>query len=395
MPELSSLNALIVDDDPIVIALATVVLEGLGVGNVNSCEDSSEGLRRLREDPASTDLLLLDLMMPELDGIRFLRELSQIDFPGYVILMSGSDKQILGALERLSARKLKLLGVVEKPVTREKVAPLLQKMASHVVESPRTPGRIITDEDIAAGLLASEFIPYFQPKIDLNSNRVIGYEVLARWNMSGTGLISPGEFIPSAENSGQIFDLDMMVLDKACQQHKIMTSNGHRLACSVNMSAISLGIPHASEQIQGIARERGVDLSELVVELTESVLVDEESTAMENILHLHLYGAQLSMDDFGTGYSNMQYLRKIPFSELKIDASFVSGALNDGSKSAIIESSVKLAEKLGMKTVCEGVESYEDHSVSKSLGALIGQGYYYARPMPAEDFFNWIRNYQH
>jgi len=386
-------SVLIIDDDRMILKLLTIVFEGLGYSDINCFQDAVMALEKLTLNLNNYNLLVLDLMMPELDGIQFLRKLADIEYAGYVVLMSGTDKKILSSLEKLSSKKLKILGAIEKPVTPAKLKPLLSKMNSGIEVVIDKQEHEIHEEDIEQAIHNSEFLPYFQPKVELTSNRVLGFESLARWKTKEGEIISPIRFIPLAEATGQIFAIDTMILEKTCQVMMEWQNKGLELIGSVNFSATSLGQKDSSEIIQKITQRYGLHLAQLVFELTESILIKEDDPAMENILRLHLYGAHLSMDDFGTGYSGMQYLQQIPFTELKVDQCFVHGALLDPSKGAIIESSVELADKLGLKTICEGIESYEDLAVVKAVGANMGQGYYFSRPLPADEFLHWIENY--
>lgn len=388
---LATKRALIVDDDCMVLRLTAQMLVTMGFRHVAACLSGHEALQRLKADVAETDLLLLDLMMPGLDGICLLRELANMNFQGYVVLMSGSGKQILGALDRLASPRLKVLGTIEKPVTRAQIDLLLQKMNGENNTSRYLLEESLTNEDIASGLAANEFIPFFQPKVELHNTGVNGFEALARWQRSNNTLTAPTHFISIAESNGQIFDIDMMVFAKTCHFMRDWAGKGYHLTGSVNLSATTLDRPDAFDYIRNTVQQSGVNLHNLVFELTESVLIEEASTAMENVLRLHLYGARLSMDDFGNCYSGMRYLHQIPFSELKIDRSFVSGAKNDRAKSAIIESSIELASRLNLKTVCEGVETHDDYSVVKALGANMAQGYFYTKPLPPKDFIDWLK----
>jgi len=390
---MSDKGVLLIDDDKMTLKLLSIVFEGLGYANIECLQTGAAALEKLKSNQVDTKLLVLDLMMPEMDGIQFLRNLVDMQYTGYVLIMSGSDKQILSSLETLSGKQLNILGAIEKPVTPAKLNPLLAKMNGVAEVVINKPEHDILEADIAQALKNSEFIPYFQPKVNLVSGRVTGFESLARWRTKDGDVICPEHFISLSETTGQIFEIDMMILEKTSQNMMKWLNEGYELIGSVNLSATSLGHSDSFENIQRITQRYGLHLAQLVFELTESVLINEADPAMENILRLHLHGAQLSMDDFGTGYSGMKYLQQIPFTELKIDQCFVHGSLLDHSKSSIIESSVELAEKLGLKTVCEGIESNEDLEVVKGVGANMGQGYYFTEALSAEEFLLWLESF--
>jgi len=395
---ISAKKIFIVDDDQLILELVKIIFQRLGFQNIYCFDDGQTALSKMHSNLNGIDILILDLMMPGLDGIKFLRELISLQYEGNIILMSGSDKKILSSLERLGSKELKILGSIEKPITPDKIKSLLAKLNNPVDSFEAQPStekskRLITVGELKEGIRASEFVPYFQPKVDLASNRVVGFEALARWIDKQGQIITPQQFIPLAETTGHILDIDLMIFEKTCTFMSHWIQQGFDYSASVNLSAESLCHQDASEKIIRITQNKGLNMSQLLFEITESVLVDEYDLAMENILHLHLHGGRLSIDDFGTGYSTMQYLQQIPFSELKIDQCFVTDSINDSSKRAIIKSCVELAERLDIKTVCEGVETEEDLAVVKSAGAHLGQGYFYSKPLAAEQFTHWIKNY--
>lgn len=376
------------DDDEMLSVVLETMFRRLGVPSVSSLNDSIEAIEMLKIKPTSHDLIMLDLMMPGLDGIEFLSELADIGFPGHVILMSGVDRPILASLQRLGNRRLSIIGVLEKPIRISALRALLSGIDETPTTSrrmlPRTSTRAITD-----GMLKCEFMPYFQPKINLRSGRVTGFEALARWRRTNGRIMSPASFVSLAEKKGLIHELDLSILEQTLAYQRKWQDAGFRLTAAVNCSAPTLGRAKFADAVLGALRRHRVEPSDLLLELTESILIEDASSAMENILRLHLYGVRLSMDDFGTGYSSLRYLSQIPFSELKVDQCFVTAATGDPAKLAIIEHSVNLARKLALVVVCEGVESAEDATLVGALGADLGQGYYYSKPLPPEDFLNW------
>ncbi len=388
---LDEMKVLVLDDDHLLTLVLKSLLERLGVSQVMARNDSLEALEELRREPTAADVILLDLMMPKLDGIEFLSELIRIDFQGFVILMTGADKPILASLHRLGGQRLRMLGVLEKPVRLAVVRALLAKIeesANPALQriSPRTSAAAIT-----TGLLRGEFIPYFQPKVSLADGRVTGFEALARWRRPNGTLVTPVAFIPVAEKKGLIHEIDLAILDQTLAELSRWREQGLRLTAAVNCSATTLSQPGVTDALLSALRRYSVETGEVLVELTESVLIDEDSLAMANILRLHLYGVHLSMDDFGTGYSSLLYLSQIPFSELKVDQCFVTGAGGDAAKKAIIEHSVTLAKKLALSVVCEGIEHADDAALVRALGANLGQGFFYTKPLPAAEFLAWVR----
>jgi EAL domain-containing protein (putative c-di-GMP-specific phosphodiesterase class I) len=202
-------------------------------------------------------------------------------------------------------------------------------------------------------------------------------------------LIQPAAFISVAEEHGLIDDLTMAVFHKAMGHLKEWTRLGHDLKVSVNVSMDNLDRLDLPEVFADIVRQAGVETGRVILEMTESRLMSNIVTSLEIITRLRLKGFDLSIDDFGTGYSSMEKLKQLPFTELKVDRSFVCGATRDSVARAILESSVQMGHALGMSVVAEGAETQEDWDLLFAIGCDEVQGYFVARPMPAEDFIAW------
>ena len=229
----------------------------------------------------------------------------------------------------------------------------------------------------------------YQPQVDLNTNEVIGAEALVRWQ-HGEQVISPAEFIPIAEQSHLIVAIDEWVIDQACRQITAWNkANLPEIRISVNFSARHFRKSDMVTDIIRIISEHRVAPHRLCIEITEGVLMDTER-AQRMLEELVAFGLHISVDDFGTGFSSLSYLKRFPIHELKIDRSFIDGIVSDSDDRAISSAIIALAANLDMKVVAEGVELSDQHSELNSLGCAHGQGYFYARPMPAEAFADWL-----
>src|SRR5690606_21323400 len=198
-------------------------------------------------------------------------------------------------------------------------------------------------EDIAEGLARDEFLPFFQPQVTFSNGQVIGVEALARWRRADGQIVRPAQFIPMIERGRQIDRLTDRILEKACAWKSRWARNGISLKISVNVSMLNLAELSAADRFQHIVRSHGVDPREVVLELTESSVMGEAAQALNVLARLRLKGFGLSVDDFGTGYSSLSQLSQIPFTELKVDQSFVTGAAAQPRKRAVIEASLELA----------------------------------------------------
>ncbi|OHC71512.1 MAG: hypothetical protein A3H93_20435 [Rhodocyclales bacterium RIFCSPLOWO2_02_FULL_63_24] len=235
-------------------------------------------------------------------------------------------------------------------------------------------------------LANDEFILHYQPQIDLASNTVTGVEALIRWNHPEFGMIPPGRFIPVAEDSGLIVPISEWVLREACRQAALWSkSEGSSLTVAVNLSAVQFKRSNVEQSVIAALEESGIDPSLLELELTESILITDTETVLNTVRRLKQLGVKLSIDDFGTGYSSLSYLKRFQVNTLKIDQSFVRDLATDQEDAAIVGAIIQMAHSLGLTTIAEGVETQPILDQLRAFGCDQAQGYFYARPMPADD----------
>lgn len=243
-------------------------------------------------------------------------------------------------------------------------------------------------EELRKALDQGDFVPYFQPIIDLRENRCIGFEALARWRHPLRGMIPPSEFIPLAEENGLIRPLTCLILQRACQQlarwHDRFPAAAS-LKISMNITADDLASPCLVAEFKRSILNAKLDASSLTVELTESGFIENYEVANATAEQLRSNGFQIAIDDFGTGYSSLSYLNKMPISVIKIDRSFVSHMQDDERTYGIVDTIIALGKRMGLKIVAEGLETPGQLNMLRSLGCDFGQGYLFSKPMPAEE----------
>lgn len=233
---------------------------------------------------------------------------------------------------------------------------------------------------------------YYQPQISLIDGQVIGAEALLRWFHPELGFIAPSEFIPIAEESGQILAIGEWVLRSAAKMAQTWVTNGFdKMVFSVNLSAYQFRHPSLPELVTQILSETGLSCEHLELELTESMAMHDPIEAIEIMNNLHSRGIRLSIDDFGTGYSSLSYLKKFKIYKLKIDQSFVRDIASDADDRAIVKAIIVMAQSLGMVTIAEGVETAEQLAFLKAQGCAEAQGYYYSKPLSARKFEEFIK----
>ena len=230
-----------------------------------------------------------------------------------------------------------------------------------------------------------ELVLYYQPKVDIQRDVVVGAEALVRWQHPGRGLVPPGDFIPIAEENGLIVPLSEWVIRAACRQIRVWEAAGHDVPrISVNVSSQQFQRTHLAAVIGAILDETGAAARHLCVELTEGVIMDNAQANVETLRELKEKGIKLSVDDFGTGYSSLSYLHKFPLDELKIDRSFILQITDTGS--AVTSAIIAMARSLSLRVVAEGVETEPQLAFLRAEGCDEYQGYLKSRPLPAEEF---------
>lgn len=244
----------------------------------------------------------------------------------------------------------------------------------------------LTDSNLPHSELGDRFRVYYQPLVDLRSGEIAGFEALLRWQHPQRGMVSPAEFIPVAEETGAIIPLGAWVLHEACYQMQAWQSQFPRYAnsiISVNLSPYQLQSPDLKQRLRDILSETGLDPHCLKLEITESAVMEEIQTTLEILHDLKALDVKLGIDDFGTGYSSLSYLNRFPVNTLKIDRSFVWRMEDSPQDRAIIRTILELAHTLGLDAIAEGVETPEQLAQLRQLGCDIGQGYWFAKPLPA------------
>jgi PAS domain S-box-containing protein len=237
-------------------------------------------------------------------------------------------------------------------------------------------------KDARMALENDEFVPFFQPLVALGTSGLAGFEILARWQHPAAGIIPPDRFIPIAEEDGWIGELSMMVLRKA---FAAATQIPDSLRLAVNVSPLQLRDPGLPRQVEAAAQALNFPLRRLVIEVTESALVDNLEVARAIAEDLKALGCKIALDDFGTGYSSLLHLQSLPFDELKVDRSFVGSMTESRQSRKIVSAVVGLGQSLGLTTIAEGIETREQAEMLLWLGCELGQGWLFGRPLPAED----------
>lgn len=377
---------LVVDDDPDICEFMSEVAEGLGFA-VEAAGDPTSFQSKIQS--FSPTVIVMDLQMPEADGIELLRKLGQMRSQAHVIVASGMDTRVLSTAEQLGATQgLQMLGSLQKPI----MLPDLEAM----LDKARRVERRITESALAEAISAGQIDVYYQPKATRKSEGVWvieGAEALARWKHPEYGMVLPGEFIPLAEKTGLIAPLTDFVFQAAMEQSKIWSENGLPLTLAINLSAQLLTDLLFPDRLALLLEEYEVEPSWLMLELTESGAMSDPALTMDILTRLRVKDIGLSIDDFGTGYHSLTQLYRMPFSELKIHTSFVLDVCDTEEARTIVDSMIYLAQKLKMSACAEGVESHEVLDFLDKAGCDKAQGFLISRPVPARDLEGVVREW--
>jgi EAL domain-containing protein (putative c-di-GMP-specific phosphodiesterase class I) len=385
----ATVKIILLDDEPFILKLHTHMLAEAGFVSVRPFEQGALALDHL-DQGGFPDLILLDLSMPGMDGIEFIRHLVKRRYPGRLILVSGEDVRLLQAAERLVAgHGIHVLGHLSKPIKPAGLRRLLDDWEQGATLVPRAPVRTYAAGEVLTAIRSAQLTNHYQPKISIATGELLGVECLVRWRHPEDGLVLPGRFIGVAEEHGLIDELTRAMLRQALSEIRQLELAGLPLRVSVNLATSTLTSIDFADFAAAEAERASVAPQNIVFEVTESQLIRDFRAPLEVLARLRLMRFGLSIDDFGTGYSSLSQLRDIPFDELKIDQTFVHRAASDPTARAIYDASLGLAQKLGLKAVAEGVEDREDWDLVQATGCDEAQGYLVARPMPLEALPAW------
>lgn len=393
MLEKSAVRILVLDDESFMLKLLSRILSNLGYTAVTLCDSGGVALERIAE--TGSNLILLDLNMPEMDGIEFVRHLVERHYVGSLILISGEDERMLQTAEKLvQAHKIPILGHLHKPVKPDALSALLEKWTPPATKAAGPIKKTYGADELRIAIESGQLINYYQPKVAVSSGEVVGVETLVRWRHPTDGIIFPDQFIGIAEAAGLIDDLTRAVFAAAVIQAKAWQEAQLPLRIAVNVSMDNLASLNFLNFVAEFTKDAGISPQNIVLEVTETRLMQDTRAPLEILTRLRLKRFRLSIDDFGTGHSSLAQLRDIPFDELKIDQGFVHHAWANETLRAMYEASLSLARQLGMEVVAEGVEDRNDWDLLQRTGCDLAQGVFMSRPMLAVDLPGWIESWR-
>jgi EAL domain-containing protein (putative c-di-GMP-specific phosphodiesterase class I) len=376
--------ALIVDDEEGIRNFVQHVAESVGLLTVQAT-GGAEALHLLKTmTPA---IVIMDMQMPNGDGVQLIQGLAGLGIKTTVVILSGTDHRLLDVTNEIARQRGVDIGAtLQKPIRFDELRQCLASLYTRA-----TP---FSAEALSAALEDGRPILHYQPKIRLADGAFVGVEALLRLKDGGGRPVAPDFALSIAEQAELMPALNQRVFESAVAQRRAWCGNGLELNMAVNLSASGSFDPDLPARLVRICEEQDVPTGAIIIEMTESALDTDNLVAMETMVRLRLLGFRLSIDDFGTGHSSLVRLRRLPFSELKIDRSFTAALDDDGENAVIVRTLAQLAHNLDLQTVIEGVEDEAALRFAAEVGCDEAQGYHIAKPMPAEEIKAFAQTWQ-
>lgn len=393
--QLEHLHFLVAMNDA-VEARAVIAALPVDATAITDVRDGHMALRWLQETNADKiDVAIVDLDLAGVDALELMRALAAAESRVQLIVLGALTSHVMFSVETLAqAYGVDLLGTVVKPATGARLQALLANYAAPVERTVRAPGPVFGLADVAAALKARQFEPFFQPKIALATGQVTGLEAFARWRHPEHGVLGPDSFIDAFEANQRIGFLDWSMIDQSVARCRAFHDLGKPVTLSINIAPETLAHPAFIDQIKACLARHQMLPDYLTFELPESSVLTRDPAFIERLVRLRMMGFGLAIDDYGTGRSNLQLLAQVPFSELKIDRSFVDGASKKRALGTVLASCLALARSLDRMSVAVGVETRQDWDFLQKLGCTYAQGFYIANPMAADAFPGWLEDWE-
>ncbi|WP_332851632.1 EAL domain-containing response regulator [Duganella sp. S19_KUP01_CR8] len=398
--DIAQLHFLVAEGDQVQRHALADILVHLGVGRITQAPDGHTALRHFSAGiTPRVDIAIIDLALPGMDALELIRRLSEAKSRMGVVVVGAQSNAVLFSVETMAAAYgINMLGAIGKPVIGSRLEMLITNYLQP--DEARADGGYaktppISFAEVGQGLQMREFDPFFQPKIELETGQVKGLEMFARWRHPLYGVLGPASFMQVLEDNRRIDFLDWSMIEKSVAACRTLHDQGIPISFSINVDQGTLAHPQFMEQISACLERHRIMSDYITFEMTESAVLTTDPHFLERLLRLRMKGFGLAIDDYGTGRSNLQLLARIPFSELKIDRSFVDGASKKQAIGTVLRSCLGLARSLDRRSVAVGVETKQDWDFLQGLGCTYAQGYYIAKPMPVEEFPAWLADWQH
>ncbi len=386
------------DDEPIAQFMAAAASDRGWEAQTVTDEREFQALIRA----APPDAIILDLQLGASDGVEQLRFLHSVGYGGAIVLTSGFDSRVLASAEQIGASLgLWIVAVIEKPTRSARIHAVLATIQQGAGVASARIGtqaavRRVSAKDVATAIGNGYMDLYLQPIVCARGYAVTGAEALIRWLDPVMGPVAPDEFIPAAEQDPAVIDrLTMWVAETAVAHYRRLARRGAAVQVSINVSRQSLRSPDFPDRMAALMDRLSAPPGAIGLEITESVAMHDLDAMAAVLTRLRLKGFPVAIDDFGTGHSSLTSLRRMPFSTIKIDKSFVGELETSNDSLTIVRSVIQLARDMGLTSVAEGVATAHAAEVLSELGIDCLQGYYFSGALPFEGFATWLDEWSH
>nr|AGU10090.1 EAL domain [uncultured organism] len=394
--DIAHLHFMVAHADPLGRRALADTLGQLGASRILEAADGHIALQALESGLApALNVAIVELELPGVDALELIRHLGQTGSNVRLIVSGNHSADLLFSIETLAqAHGVDLLGTITGPVSAAKLKPLLEHYTPLARAARPASGPRFTFQEIGIGLQQRQFEPFFQPKIELATGQVKGLEAFARWRHPEHGVLGTSSFIGALEEQGRIDFLDWSMIELSVERCRWLQDRAIPVPISLNLAPETLAHPAFVRQITACLTRHRVLPDYVTFEIPESSVLNTDPDFIERLVRLRMMGFGLAIDDYGTGRSNLQLLARIPFTELKIDRSFVDGASKRRPLGTVLKSCLGLAHSLERMSVAVGVETRQDWDFLQCLGCTYAQGYHIANPMEAAAFPNWLADWR-
>ena len=383
------ISLLAIDDDAFSLLILQKMLERITTIDFHGETSAEVALSHLRDK--QFDLIVCDINMPKIDGIQFVRLLSEIGSTQNIAIYSGEKHLFAPLQEMLKKYGMNYAGSIDKPINELDLIKVINRLKScpRQLQSNHT----VSNDEIAECIENNQLEVHFQPQVCTKSKRIVAAEALARLRNKKGELIPPALFIPKLSELGLESEFALKVARIAVCQCAQWNNQGWSMGVSINFSMNALEDTLLPDQILHHCQDQKINPELIVIEVTESSISRQPELCIEVLSRLKLMGFRISVDDFGTGYSSLEKLKNFPFTELKLDRSYVSSATTNGISKTLMTASVAIAKELDLITVAEGVETAEDFTLACQHRVDLVQGYYFSKPLIADQFAMFYKRF--
>ncbi|CAB3665597.1 diguanylate phosphodiesterase [Achromobacter marplatensis] len=391
---MKNLSVLVLNDHPFQRMVMSTALKTMVGGRIYEASEPATAMTLLKAC-GGIDIAICSFHREGPAGLAFLREASELSLIHAVITSGIHEDTVLETTAAwIECLDLEYLGDLGEPLNTARLASLAAKFrqGSHRYASAHQNG-IASQADVRRGLDNNEFKAYYQPIVDIDGKTLLAAEVLARWHHRSRGLLAPAHFLPTMVADRLIDGLFRTLLEQGLKLLRELGRQGMPTTLAFNLHPSQLTSPTLADDVGELLARHQTPATAILFEITEETMISTPATILDNLLKLRAMGCGLSMDDFGAGHSSLDRLCALPFTQLKLDATFTRRLRTQPRAALIIRGIVQLSEALQLPLVVEGVETLEQQAQLRDLGCTIAQGYLYARPMPADHFLGFCRTH--